>query len=169
MSTAATDKVKILDAADAKAKIKRMAYEIYESNFGSSELVVVGLNQRGAFLADLLSEQLENISPLKVARLNAHREQETVRIEGNPAEAIKACPVVVVDDVLYSGKTLFLAVAAVMAHQPKRVQTAVLIDRGHRSLPVTHDFVGMLLATTLQQHVSVEIAEEQTSAIAYVQ
>ena len=169
MSTAATDKVQILDASDARAKINRMAYEIYESNFGESALIVVGLNQRGAFLADLLAEQLKKISALEVIRMNAHRKTDRVQLEEGTKVEIKDHPVIVVDDVLYSGTTLFLAVAAVMAHQPKRVQTAVLIDRGHRNLPVTHDFVGMLLATTLQQHVSVEIAEEETSAIAYVQ
>ena len=164
------EKVQILSAAEARSKINRMAYEIYESNFGVEQLVLIGVNERGTFLADLLTEHLRKISPIEILRIRGNRVKDGVQMEtADAAATIRGRAVVIVDDVLYSGRTMFLAIAAVIPHRPARVQTAVLIDRGHRNVPVTHDFVGMLLATTLQQHVSVEIASEETSAIAFVQ
>jgi len=164
------ERVQILDARAARAKINRMAFEIYESNFGAAELLVLGLNERGSYLADLLAERLRAISPIQVQQLRAlHRDHGFDIQSDNPGKAIQGRPVLIVDDVLYSGTTLFKAMAAVFPLQPARIQTAVLIDRGHRNLPVSHDFVGILLATTLQQHVSVEIADVENSAIAYVQ
>ncbi|MCL4105588.1 UNVERIFIED_CONTAM: hypothetical protein GTU68_057463 [Idotea baltica] len=96
-------------------------------------------------------------------------DHDRVVIEGdNPKESIAGLPVLIVDDVLYSGRTMFYAIAAVVPLGPAKIQTAVLIDRGHRSIPVTHDFVGMLLSTSLQEHVSVEISPEKSSATAYI-
>lgn len=165
-----SEKVKILGASAVKAKLRRMAYEVYESNFGKKSLLIVGIDKRGGYLAGEIAGFLREISPLDIALLNAKKQGGgKVLLEGEDLEGmIKDKQVVVVDDVLYSGGTLFNCVAQILAFGPAKVQTAVLIDRGHRSLPVTHDFVGMLLATTLKQHVSVEVLEDQTSAIAYL-
>lgn len=164
------DKVKILGASAVKARLRRMAYQIYESNFGQERILIVGIDKRGGFLARQIADLLTEISPLRIDFTSALKVQgdQAIQLDEQAPELIKGCPVVVVDDVLYSGKTLFLAIAEVFAHAPKRIQTAVLIDRGHRNLPVTHDFVGMLLATSLKQHVSVEISSSDSSATAYL-
>ena len=172
MSTTSTpDKVKILGSGAARAKLKRIAYEVYEANFGLEELVIVGLNNRGASLSTQLAEMLTEISPIKVLSLRARMNDETDSVsllDEDATSVIKGKVVLIVDDVLYSGRTMFRAIASVMEHSPSRVQTAVLIDRGHRNIPVTHDYVGMLLATSLKQHVSVEISPDDAAATAYL-
>ncbi len=165
------EKVKILSPGAAQARLRRIAYEVYENNFGEEDLVVLGIDDRGGFLARELADLLTDISPLKVMLLEARKQDDsgTVALLNEDAPAnIKGKVVLIVDDVLYSGKTLFHAIAAVMQYEPARVQTAVLIDRGHRNVPVTHDYVGMLLATSLKQHVSVEISRENSTATAYL-
>lgn len=160
----------ILAPSSVGAKLRRMAYEIYEANYGQDSLVLVGVDKRGGFLAKAIGGILEEISPLSIRLLAAPKDENgAVGLEGEGLEfEIGGKPVVVVDDVLYSGHTLFNAVAKILAFQPSRIQSAVLIDRGHRNVPVTHDFVGMLLATSLKQHVSVEILEDESSATAYL-
>lgn len=164
-------KAKILSSAAAKARLKRIAYEVYEANYGNDELVILGIDERGGFLAEQLRKYLTEISPIKTRLILAKKVEDPdgITIESEEArEVIEGKAVLIVDDVLYSGRTLFQTIAAVMELDPVRVQTAVLIDRGHRSIPVTHDFVGMLLSTSLKQHVSVEISPETQSATAYL-
>lgn len=165
-----SDKVKILGASAVKAKLKRMAYEVYEANFGKDSLVIVGIDKRGGFLAKCIAELLKEISPLAVEMTFAKKiGGGRVRLEGEKlSNVLTGKTVLVVDDVLYSGHTMLNAVAEVLSYSPAKVQTAVLIDRGHRNVPVTHDFVGMLLATSLKQHVSVEVQESKASATAYL-
>lgn len=164
------DKVMILGAPAVRARLRRMAYQIYESNYGQEEVTIVGIDDRGGFLASQMATILQEVSPLKVSLIRASKvnNDTAIALEVGAADSITDRPVVIVDDVLYSGRTLFLTVAEVLAFQPRRVQTAVLIDRGHRNLPVTHDFVGLLLATSLKQHVSVEISPADASAKAYL-
>jgi len=164
-------KVKILSSFAVRARLRRIAYEVFESNYGIEELIIMGIDDRGGYLAERLVSILEEIAPMKVQLMHGIKDfdHNRVVIEGDdPKALIAGKPVLIVDDVLYSGKTMFYAIAAVVAMAPVRIQTAVLIDRGHRSIPVTHDFVGMLLSTSLQQHVSVEISTEKSSATAYL-
>ncbi len=165
------EKVKILSLSGTKVRLRRIAYEIYESNYGSDELVILGIDDRGGYLAEKLKELLIEISPITVLLIKAKKVKDTaeIMVEGeNISSIIKGKTVLIVDDVLYSGRTLFHAIAFVMKHEPTKIQTAVLIDRGHRSIPITHDFVGILLSTSLKQHVSVEISPESNSATAYL-
>ena len=115
---------------------------------------------------------LEEISPLNVTLVDAHLDRqhsESMGIEiGLEVHELSNKPVVVVDDVLYSGSTLLNVVAILLQAGPKTLRTAVLIDRGHRTMPVSADFVGMELATTIQQHVSFEISSDQTNAQAFL-
>jgi pyrimidine operon attenuation protein/uracil phosphoribosyltransferase len=133
-----------------------MAWEVYERNFSEQELCLVGIDQRGGFIARELATRLLAISPLRVKVIAAPRDEAgKISLEG--AESLRDKAVLIVDDVLYTGSTFFVVLNAVMQQQPRKVQTAALIDRGHRNLPITADFVGMDLATTLKQHVSVEM------------
>jgi pyrimidine operon attenuation protein/uracil phosphoribosyltransferase len=162
-------RVKILGAKAVKAKLRRMAYEIFEKNYEESDLVMIGMGKRGGYLASQLADLLHEISPLKVTRIDAIKSDSREGVL--PEETANAIPgkvVVIVDDVLYSGLTMFHALSAVMDLKPAKVQIAVLIDRGHRHIPVSHDFVGVELATSLQQYVSVEIAENEHKAVAYL-
>lgn len=165
------EKVKILASGAITAKLRRMAYQIYEKNFGQTGVVLVGIDQRGGFVAQQLAGYLNEISPLKVDFLRLKKAEEgrpMEFVESEVAGLMRERVAVIVDDVLYSGYTMLQAVATVMEAGCANIQVAVLIDRGHRNVPVTHDFVGMVLATSLRQYVSVEVDEDQAKAAAYL-
>ncbi|WNJ16927.1 phosphoribosyltransferase family protein [Pontibacter sp. G13] len=169
----AVNKVRILDSQGIRARLKRMAFEIYEANYLEKELVVVGIDERGGYLAEQLVEALREISPLEVhyapVQMDRGTEDSDIGIELEfDFEEFAGKPIVVVDDVLYTGTTLLNVVAILLQAGPSTIQTAVLIDRGHRKFPVSSDFVGIELATTIQQHVSVVIAPEENHFEAFL-
>lgn len=163
------DQVKILDRNDVQARIKRMAFEIYENNFQEEGLILLGADERGGFIAELLQAHLLNISPLKIARWHAtfdkkNRQGRGGRMGVNFSHELKELTgknVVVVDDVLYSGNTMLHLVAPLLEVIPNKIEVAVLIDRGHRNMPISPNYVGLELATTIHQIVSVEVDFEE--------
>ncbi|MEM6765633.1 MAG: phosphoribosyltransferase family protein [Bacteroidota bacterium] len=160
-------KIRILDQKEIYARLKRMAFEVYERNYLEEGLLVLGIGIRGGFIAKELCRYLAEISTLKIERVKAQldKSEEGIGIEIDlEIESIENRPVIVVDDVLYTGTTMLHVVSILLQAGPSSIQTAVLIDRGHRSMPVSPDFVGLELATTIQQHVSVDIAEDTVEA-----
>lgn len=163
------DQIKILTKEDVHARIKRMAFEIYENNFQEKSLILIGADERGGFIAELLQEHLLEISPLKIDRWHAtfdkkDRQGRGGRMLVNFSHDLKALTnqnVVVVDDVLYSGNTMLHLVAPLLEVMPNKIEVAVLIDRGHRNMPISPNYVGLELATTIQQVVSVEVDFEE--------
>jgi pyrimidine operon attenuation protein / uracil phosphoribosyltransferase len=162
------EKVKILGGGAMLAKLRRMAYQIYEKNFTETELVLCGVGPRGAFLAAILQQQLQEISPLHVHILHLVKEQPVHWQDPEATPIATGKVAIIVDDVLYSGLTILNALTQLLPLQPSKVQVAVLIDRGHHHYPVTHDYVGMVLATSLRQYVSVEVDEDQSKAAVYL-
>ncbi len=161
------NKVRILDHEGASARIKRMAFEIYERNYLESEVILIGIDIRGAYLASQLYRHLKEEAnfELKLGKASLDRIERQGKL-GNinvdfsiELSSLMGKVVVLVDDVLYSGNTMLHVVTPILAALPKKIETAVLIDRGHRNMPIYPNYVGMELATTLQQHVSVEISE----------
>jgi pyrimidine operon attenuation protein/uracil phosphoribosyltransferase len=151
-------KVKIISAGAIAAMLKRMAYEVFERNFGGERIVVAGIGPRGGYLADHLEAHLRAISPLDVERADLDKVGDGLAWKGGkPAVALAGATLLIVDDVLYSGATLVQALGLAASHAPDKIQTAFLIDRGHHRFPVRHDFVGMVIATSLKQYVSVEV------------
>ncbi|MFN0201939.1 MAG: phosphoribosyltransferase family protein [Bacteroidia bacterium] len=162
----------ILDHAAIQARIKRIAYQVYERNYEEKDLIVLGLGERGYFLAKALVLAMQPLTPLNLHLFSVEvdRSKTTGSMEIYTelrASEVKDKPVLVIDDVLYSGRTLLSVVAKVLMGEPRTIQTFVLIDRGHRAMPISPDFVGEELATSLQQHVSFEI-EENGEAKAYL-
>ncbi|MBX7242799.1 MAG: phosphoribosyltransferase [Bacteroidia bacterium] len=162
----------ILSQPEIAAKLKRMTFEIYEQNFGEEEIILIGIEFRGGYLAEKTRELLSLVAPFRVYiypsvidREKTSGMMEIIGPGGLPSLTGKT--VIVIDDVLYSGRTLLSVVAQLLPLSPKRIQTMVLIDRGHRQMPVSPDYVGMELATTLQQHVSFEI-QADGNALAYL-
>jgi len=165
-----TNKAKILAGGAMVAKMRRMAYQVYEKNFDQSEITLVGVGFKGMAMAKILKQLLEEISPIKLHLLNIQKDGESSFSygEGEGPSWLEAKHVLIVDDVLYSGYTLFQALAATMAHRPKKVELAILIDRGHHMVPVAPNYVGMVLATSLLQYVAVEFEEDLGRASAYL-
>lgn len=162
------EKVKILGGGAMTAKLRRMAYQMYEKNFAEEALVLVGIGPRGSFLAGILRDFLLEISPLKVELLRLAKESPMYWEEGGTAEQVSGKVAIIVDDVLYSGLTILNALTQLVPLAPSKIQVAVLIDRGHHHYPISHDYVGMVLATSLRQYVSVEVDEDQSKAAVYL-
>jgi pyrimidine operon attenuation protein/uracil phosphoribosyltransferase len=168
------NKVQILDQEGITARLLRMAYEIYEANYHEKSLYIIGIDERGGFMGKQLLKHLQNISPLELHFINAHLDRSGgqgeigIELGLESLESLRDQSLLLVDDVLYSGSTLLNVVAILLQAKPAKLRTAVLIDRGHRQMPVSADFVGLELATTLQQHVSIEIADDQEMVQAFL-
>lgn len=151
----------VLDHARIQRKIQRMAYQLYERNVGEDGLTLVGIAPRGTKLASRLKQQLEAISPLRVDLLEIVLDKDAptageVRFAHGDTD-LGGRVVVLVDDVLMSGRTLMYAASHLIGWPLKRLTTVVLVDRRHRTFPVRADIVGLTLSTTLQEHISVEL------------
>jgi len=157
--------IRILTHAAIHARVKRIVYEIYEKNYLEEKLVVIGIAQRGGYIAELLTKHLKEISSIQVVNVSAVPDRNTASnwmsvSFSESLENLRGRVCLVVDDVLYTGRTMLHVVARLLEGGPSKIQIAVLIDRGHRSLPISPDYVGVELATTLRQHVTVTIGEE---------
>ncbi|GAA4433141.1 phosphoribosyltransferase domain-containing protein [Pontibacter saemangeumensis] len=158
----------ILDKAQIEQKITRMAYQMYEQNFEEQELVLAGIHPNGFTLASMLAQRLQQISPLQVQllRISINKTaplQEPVALEPErPALTDKV--VVLVDDVLNTGKTLAYALNSFLSHAPKKLEVATLVDRHHPLYPVAATYTGYSLATTLNEHIMVHLDEENYGA-----
>ena len=159
--------MKILDDRQIKQKIKRLAIQILEQNFGESEIILAGLNNNGYNFAQLLLNQLNALEgdPGRFA-LTRLRLNPANPIEYEPGielgdEAIRDKVVIVVDDVANTGRTIFYAFSPFLRVVPKKIEVAVLVDRTHKSFPVKADYVGISLATTLKEHIRVELGDDK--------
>lgn len=154
-------KTNMLQAEASRRKIRRIAYQIWESNFEEQEILLAGVKNRGLELAELLAAELRSISSLKVMvtfiRINKDNPVHDEITTGVDPADWQGKTVVVVDDVAHTGRTLLYALKPFMGHLYKRLQLAVLVDRAHKTYPVHADFVGLSLATTLQDNVKIEI------------
>lgn len=153
--------------------LRRMAYQIVERNQGSESLELFGILQKGAPLARelgrLISEIEEQPCPVHALDVTAYRDDRAGEEPAAPAEPIEVADrnVILVDDVLFTGRTVRAALGAVVAHgRPRSIQLGVLIDRGHREYPIQPDFTGRSLPTKHRERVVVE--EEDGEFTVYV-
>jgi len=154
-----TIRSKILDAQGIDQKIKRLAWQVYEKNLDEKEIIIVGITERGLMLAKHLSNYIQEISKIntKLAHLDLDKDNPyNKEVVLNMEEKEYANKVVVlVDDVLNSGKTLMYAAKHFLTTPLKRLAVMTLVDRNHNSYPVKADYVGISLSTTLQEYISV--------------
>jgi len=166
---AAADRV-VLDDRDIGRALTRIAHEILERNRGTDSLVLLGIPTRGVPLARRIAERIAQIEsrPVPVGSLDVTMYRDDLRLRPArplehtdvPVEGVDDRTVVLVDDVLFSGRTVRAALDAVHdLGRPRAVRLAVLVDRGHRELPLRPDFVGKNLPTSLTEQVRVEVVE----------
>jgi pyrimidine operon attenuation protein / uracil phosphoribosyltransferase len=160
----------VLERQDIARALTRIAHEILERNKGARDLVILGIPSRGVPLAIRLAASIANVegAPPAVGQLDVTMYRDDLRMRparsvGHtevPRTGIDGRTVVLVDDVLFSGRTVRAALDALNdIGRPRAVQLAVLVDRGHRELPIRADFVGKNLPTSLQETVEVLLAE----------
>jgi len=161
--------MKILNDRQIAQKIKRLAIEILEHNFGESELILAGINNNGMVFSLLLLEELTKISsmPITVTRiqLNPANPLKSDIILEMPPEQVHNKVLIIVDDVANTGRTIFYAIKPILEVLPKKVEVAVLIDRSHKSFPIRVDYYGLSLSTTLKNNIDVQIREVAESAV----
>ncbi len=162
----AAERTVVLEHERIQRKLRRMAIELYEQNVGEPGLVLVGVAPRGIKVAERLRRELEQISPLRIELHQLELDKDAPMAGpaklGNGTVDLAGRTVVLVDDVLMSGRTLMYAAAHLIGSPVKRLTTVVLVDRRHRSFPVRADIVGLTLSTTLQEHISVELGRKDT-------
>ena len=163
-------KSEIMDEAAMRRSLTRITHEIIERNRGTADLCIVGIRRRGAVLADMLAANIEKFEEVKVPvayiDITMYRDDLAeiptgIRKSGDSISFdITGKRVVLVDDVIYTGRTARAAIEAVFSHgRPSSIQLAVLIDRGHRELPIRPDFVGKNIPTSKEEVVSVRVDE----------
>lgn len=161
----------ILDADDVRRAVTRIAHEIVERNRGTDSLVLLGIPSRGVELAQRLAVELERITgtgPVPTGSLDvtAFRDDAHLRAAHShgvtvvPEHGVESRTVVLVDDVLFSGRTVRAALTALdELGRPAGIQLAALVDRGHRELPIRADYVGKNIPTSLREDVAVRLVE----------
>ncbi|RFM30843.1 phosphoribosyltransferase family protein [Chitinophaga silvisoli] len=150
-------------------KIKRIAYEIYEHNSEEPEIILAGIWDRGTILAEKIAAILKEISPIRIKMIELKLDKQhpdTVQI--SESLDFNGKVVILVDDVANSGRTMLYALKPLLEFLPRKIQTAVLVDRKHKSFPLSVDFVGHSLSTTLQEMVMVDVVGEEIQS-AYLQ
>lgn len=170
--SAMVEKADILDEQAMARAITRIAHEIIERNKGIDDIILVGIKTRGAFIAKRLAEKIERIEgkPVKTGELDITLYRDDLSLKNKNKEPlvqqvdiehnIEGRKVVLVDDVLYTGRTVRAAMDAVMdLGRPAQIQLAVLIDRGHRELPIRSDYVGKNIPTSSNERIVVQMNE----------
>ena len=157
-------KSQILNSKAIDHKINRLAWQIYENNLKEKDVVIVGVSGRGEILANLLSEVLNRISSIKIKLGVIHLDKDNPynsQITTNLKEIDYSSKVVIlVDDVLNSGKTLIYASKYFLTTPLAKLSTVVLIERKHNLFPIKANYVGLSLATTLQQYITVSLERD---------
>jgi len=141
-----------------------MAYEILENNTDTPGIVLAGIRESGSVIARNIKRQLAEISPLPVELITItldkkHPAAVTLSQQANFDDKI----IIVVDDVVNSGKTLLYALKPFLEFHPAKIQTLVLVERSHKAFPVKPDYVGLSVATTLDEHIYVEVEGEDVT------
>jgi pyrimidine operon attenuation protein / uracil phosphoribosyltransferase len=160
----------VLDAPDIDRALKRISHEILEANEGSQDLVLMGIPTRGIALANRIGSMLQSIDPnfngqvgtldITLYRDDLSNQERQIQATTIPSGGIEGKVVVLVDDVLFSGRTVRAALDALTEFgRPKQVKLAVMVDRGHRELPIRPDFVGKNLPTAKTERVRVQLSE----------
>lgn len=159
----------VVDSVTMKRALTRITYEIIERNRGIEDLVLIGIKTRGIYIAQRIAErlkQLENVDvPVGELDITLYRDDkksdEDPEIHSSKIEAnLDGKEVILIDDVLFTGRTIRAALDAIMDHgRPRRISLAVLVDRGHRELPIRADFVGKNIPTALSEEIVVEMEE----------
>jgi len=161
------EKTLILSPLQSKQKLDRIAHEIQENFYDNGTLYVVGIADRGYLVAEIITNVLKEICDfdIELVKLTLDKDEPLSSQPelGVDLSVLKNKSVVLVDDVLNSGRTLVYALAHLLKSELRLVKTVTLVDRMHRRYPIRADYVGLTLSTTLQEHIAVEFKDSEIS------
>jgi len=158
----------ILNATQIEHKIRRIAYQVYESNINEQDVVIAGIKENGFILAKKIKKVLEEVTPLKgiLCEVVIHKKEPTRPVTTSLNETdYTNKSVLLVDDVLHTGTTLIYGVKHFLNVPLKQLKTIVLVDRNHKRFPVKADFKGISLSTSINENVSVIFEKNKDRAV----
>ena len=158
---------KILDKEQIQEKIKRISYEIYEENFEDKSILICGIEKNGSIIAKRIIKELESICDINIEfisiDLNKKKPLNTVEIKSSKNN-IKNKSIVLIDDVSNTGKTLIYVIKELIKFEPKKINTAVLVNRDHTLFPIKINFIGLSLSTSIKSHIEVNLGNKDIGA-----
>ena len=148
----------ILTPSQIQQKITRIAYQVWEDNINEPEIIIAGIIEYGFVIAGRLKAELEKISDIKITLIKISLDKNSTHLEATTDSPIDQCRnkvVIVIDDVINTGRTLAYGIGLFLEIPLKKLRTVALVERSHRIFPVSPDYVGTMLATITKEHVDV--------------
>ena len=154
----------ILTKEVAQKKMQRMAYEILERNADEDQIIFAGIKENGLVIAKKMAALLQPIYKGEIELIEIDIDKKNLsEINLSPAIDLNGKVIIVADDVVNAGRTLLYAIKPMLQFYPKKIQTLVLVERTHKTFPVSSDYVGLSIATTFQEHIFVEVEGDEVS------
>ncbi len=161
-------KNKILNTDQIKKIVKRIAYQIQENNLEYSEIILIGVYNNGYMLAKIIEKELKQISKssIELISIKINKENPLNKIDLDcKKEYLKNKSIVLIDDVLHTGRTLIYCVKHLLDMSPGNFNTVVLVDRNHKKFPIKVDFKGISLSTSMSEHVEVVFEKNESYVV----
>jgi pyrimidine operon attenuation protein/uracil phosphoribosyltransferase len=152
----------ILSQETAMMKMRRMAFEIMENNKGQKHIILAGIRDNGTVIAHQIKKFLKDDFSFEATLIDVNlNKKNPMECVVNNASMVKGNVLIIIDDVVNSGKTLLYAMTPFLEHEPNKMQTLTLVERSYKVFPVHVDYVGVSLSTSLNEHIQVEVEEER--------
>ncbi|MEP6713071.1 MAG: phosphoribosyltransferase family protein [Ferruginibacter sp.] len=150
----------ILDKQTADKKLRRMAMEVAERNYGNTEIILIGIKENGIFIARKIEQYLKEVFAGSIQVLSLEIDKKTPgEIKLSAETSFKEKTILVIDDVANSGRTMLYALKPLLSQYPKNIQTLALVERTHKQFPIALNYTGLSVSTTLQENIIVEVKD----------
>ena len=153
----------ILNSNQIGQKIKRLSYELYENNLEEKKVILFGINSNGNILSNRVKKNLDNLFSVNIESYNLKIDVNNSKLNKLDLErdSLNGKVVIIVDDVLNSGKTIAYSINLILPFYPKKIEVAVLVDRSHKNFPILAKYSGVKLNTTINEHVKIDFKKNK--------
>lgn len=153
----------ILNSNQIGQKIKRLSYELYENNLEEKKVILFGINSNGNILSNRIKKNLDNLFPVNIESYNLKIDvnNSTLNKLDLERDSLNGKVIIIVDDVLNSGKTIAYCINLILPFYPKKIEVAVLVDRSHKKFPILAKYSGVKLNTTINEHVKIDFKKNE--------